>query len=202
MKRKDTLYTDLQADIRIHRPKPKPSRSRANQITPHRCLVSWAAAFISPQQQQQQQKTLYMFLFCVQASKDVNNMTVKMPYQCFINGQFEDAENGKTYDTINPNDGSVSHTSSLSTDRSTRTPTRRVRPLTHSPSLPLLPSPLFPPGHLQGVLRLRGRRGPGSGGGKGGVRQRAVGQDEPQRQRKSALQVSAVAITCAFLPYC
>ncbi|XP_075907562.1 mitochondrial 10-formyltetrahydrofolate dehydrogenase [Nelusetta ayraudi] len=41
------------------------------------------------------------------ASKDVNNMTVKMPYQCFINGQFEDAENGKTYDTINPNDGSV-----------------------------------------------------------------------------------------------
>uniref|UniRef100_A0A7N8YIW2 10-formyltetrahydrofolate dehydrogenase n=1 Tax=Mastacembelus armatus TaxID=205130 RepID=A0A7N8YIW2_9TELE len=38
----------------------------------------------------------------------VNNMTVKMPYQCFINGKFEDAENGKTYDTINPTDGSVS----------------------------------------------------------------------------------------------
>uniref|UniRef100_A0A7N8XTU4 10-formyltetrahydrofolate dehydrogenase n=1 Tax=Mastacembelus armatus TaxID=205130 RepID=A0A7N8XTU4_9TELE len=37
----------------------------------------------------------------------VNNMTVKMPYQCFINGKFEDAENGKTYDTINPTDGSV-----------------------------------------------------------------------------------------------
>lgn len=35
-------------------------------------------------------------------------MTVKMPYQCFINGQFEDAEDGKTYDTINPTDGSVS----------------------------------------------------------------------------------------------
>lgn len=47
---------------------------------------------------------------CIQVSKDVNNMMVKMPYQCFINGQFEDAENGKTYDTINPNDGSVSHT--------------------------------------------------------------------------------------------
>lgn len=45
---------------------------------------------------------------CMQVSRDVNNMTVKMPYQCFINGQFEDAENGKTYDTINPNDGSVS----------------------------------------------------------------------------------------------
>uniref|UniRef100_A0A3P8UVX9 10-formyltetrahydrofolate dehydrogenase n=2 Tax=Cynoglossus semilaevis TaxID=244447 RepID=A0A3P8UVX9_CYNSE len=41
------------------------------------------------------------------ATKDVNNMTVKMPYQCFINGQFEDAENGKAYDTINPTDGSV-----------------------------------------------------------------------------------------------
>lgn len=35
-------------------------------------------------------------------------MTVKMPYQCFINGQFTDAEDGKTYDTINPTDGSVS----------------------------------------------------------------------------------------------
>lgn len=34
-------------------------------------------------------------------------MTLKMPYQCFINGQFEDAENGKTYNTINPTDGSV-----------------------------------------------------------------------------------------------
>ncbi|XP_076578540.1 mitochondrial 10-formyltetrahydrofolate dehydrogenase [Chaetodon auriga] len=41
------------------------------------------------------------------ATKEVNNMTVKMPNQCFINGQFEDAENGKTYDTINPSDGSV-----------------------------------------------------------------------------------------------
>uniref|UniRef100_A0A3P8UCI8 10-formyltetrahydrofolate dehydrogenase n=1 Tax=Amphiprion percula TaxID=161767 RepID=A0A3P8UCI8_AMPPE len=41
------------------------------------------------------------------ATKDVNNMTVKMPSQCFINGGFEDAENSKTYDTINPTDGSV-----------------------------------------------------------------------------------------------
>ncbi|KAE8615184.1 hypothetical protein XENTR_v10008436 [Xenopus tropicalis] len=41
------------------------------------------------------------------ASLNVNNMTVKMPYQCFINGQFADADNGKTYDTINPTDGSV-----------------------------------------------------------------------------------------------
>lgn len=36
-------------------------------------------------------------------------MTVNMPYQCFINGQFTDAEDGKTYDTINPTDGSVSN---------------------------------------------------------------------------------------------
>ncbi|XP_078098735.1 mitochondrial 10-formyltetrahydrofolate dehydrogenase [Sander vitreus] len=41
------------------------------------------------------------------ATKEVNNMTVKMPTQCFINGKFEDAENGKGYDTINPTDGSV-----------------------------------------------------------------------------------------------
>ncbi|KAH0616972.1 hypothetical protein JD844_028500 [Phrynosoma platyrhinos] len=40
-------------------------------------------------------------------SKEVNGMTVKMPYQCFINGQFVDAEDGKTVDTINPTDGSV-----------------------------------------------------------------------------------------------
>lgn len=36
-------------------------------------------------------------------------MMVKMPYQCFINGQFTDADDGKTYDTINPTDGSVSN---------------------------------------------------------------------------------------------
>uniref|UniRef100_A0A671T2B5 Mitochondrial 10-formyltetrahydrofolate dehydrogenase-like n=1 Tax=Sinocyclocheilus anshuiensis TaxID=1608454 RepID=A0A671T2B5_9TELE len=40
-------------------------------------------------------------------TKDVNNMTVKMPYQCFINGKFEDAEDGKTYNTVNPTDGCV-----------------------------------------------------------------------------------------------
>ncbi|KAJ8373659.1 hypothetical protein SKAU_G00042390 [Synaphobranchus kaupii] len=40
-------------------------------------------------------------------TKDVNNMTIKMPHQCFINGRFEEAENGKSYNTINPTDGSV-----------------------------------------------------------------------------------------------
>ncbi|XP_053110063.1 mitochondrial 10-formyltetrahydrofolate dehydrogenase [Hemicordylus capensis] len=48
-------------------------------------------------------------------SKDVNHMTVKMPYQCFINGQFIDAEDGKTYDSINPTDGSVIAKVSLAT---------------------------------------------------------------------------------------
>ncbi|XP_060101565.1 mitochondrial 10-formyltetrahydrofolate dehydrogenase [Heteronotia binoei] len=48
-------------------------------------------------------------------SKDINNMTVKMPYQCFINGQFIDAEDGKTYDSINPTDGSVIAQVSLAT---------------------------------------------------------------------------------------
>uniref|UniRef100_A0A8V5GEB6 10-formyltetrahydrofolate dehydrogenase n=1 Tax=Melopsittacus undulatus TaxID=13146 RepID=A0A8V5GEB6_MELUD len=38
--------------------------------------------------------------------KNTNNMTVNMPYQCFINGQFINADDGKTYDTINPADGS------------------------------------------------------------------------------------------------
>ncbi|MEE6480159.1 hypothetical protein FKM82_012477 [Ascaphus truei] len=41
------------------------------------------------------------------ATRNVNNMTVKMPHQCFINGQFLNADDGKTYDTINPTDGSV-----------------------------------------------------------------------------------------------
>ncbi|XP_041080824.1 cytosolic 10-formyltetrahydrofolate dehydrogenase [Polyodon spathula] len=39
------------------------------------------------------------------AERNVNNMTVKMPHQLFIKGQFVDAEGGKTYQTINPNDG-------------------------------------------------------------------------------------------------
>ncbi|KAL8222028.1 UNVERIFIED_CONTAM: Mitochondrial 10-formyltetrahydrofolate dehydrogenase [Gekko kuhli] len=48
-------------------------------------------------------------------SKDVNDMTIKMPCQCFINGQFIDAEDGKTYDSINPTDGSVIAQVSLAT---------------------------------------------------------------------------------------
>jgi len=35
-------------------------------------------------------------------------MEIQCPHQCFINGQFVDATLGKTYDTINPTDESVS----------------------------------------------------------------------------------------------
>ncbi|XP_059843833.1 mitochondrial 10-formyltetrahydrofolate dehydrogenase isoform X2 [Hypanus sabinus] len=38
---------------------------------------------------------------------DVNNMTLKMPHQCFIDGRFINSEDGKTYNSINPTDGSV-----------------------------------------------------------------------------------------------
>ncbi|XP_061419040.1 mitochondrial 10-formyltetrahydrofolate dehydrogenase-like [Lethenteron reissneri] len=39
--------------------------------------------------------------------KEVNNLTVRIPHQCFIDGKFVDAETSKTYDTVNPTDGSV-----------------------------------------------------------------------------------------------
>lgn len=46
--------------------------------------------------------------------KSINNMTIKMPHQLFIDGEFVDAEGGKTYKTINPNDGMVSNQQSSS----------------------------------------------------------------------------------------
>uniref|UniRef100_A0A674D4L4 10-formyltetrahydrofolate dehydrogenase n=1 Tax=Salmo trutta TaxID=8032 RepID=A0A674D4L4_SALTR len=39
--------------------------------------------------------------------KNINNMTIRMPHQLFINGEFVDAEGGKTYKTINPTDGTA-----------------------------------------------------------------------------------------------
>uniref|UniRef100_A0A673NNE5 10-formyltetrahydrofolate dehydrogenase n=1 Tax=Sinocyclocheilus rhinocerous TaxID=307959 RepID=A0A673NNE5_9TELE len=39
--------------------------------------------------------------------KKLNNMTIRIPHQLFINGEFVDAEEGKTYKTINPTDGQV-----------------------------------------------------------------------------------------------
>jgi formyltetrahydrofolate dehydrogenase len=38
---------------------------------------------------------------------EVNDMTIHMPYQLFIDGEFADAHHGKTFDSINPTDGSV-----------------------------------------------------------------------------------------------
>lgn len=38
----------------------------------------------------------------------MNKLTLQMPYQLFIGGEFVDAEGSKTYNTINPTDGSVS----------------------------------------------------------------------------------------------
>ena len=48
-----------------------------------------------------------VYNFTPQVEKNINNMTVKMPHQLFINGEFVDAEGGKTYKTINPTDGTV-----------------------------------------------------------------------------------------------
>lgn len=49
---------------------------------------------------------VYTLVIC-QVEKSINNMSVKMPHQLFIDGEFVDAEGGKTYKTINPTDGSV-----------------------------------------------------------------------------------------------
>lgn len=38
----------------------------------------------------------------------MNKLTLRMPHQLFIGGTFVDAEGAKTYETINPTDGSVS----------------------------------------------------------------------------------------------
>uniref|UniRef100_A0A8C1ZGP5 10-formyltetrahydrofolate dehydrogenase n=1 Tax=Cyprinus carpio TaxID=7962 RepID=A0A8C1ZGP5_CYPCA len=45
--------------------------------------------------------------------KTLNNMTIRIPHQLFINGEFVDAEGGKTYKTINPTDGQVHGTQIL-----------------------------------------------------------------------------------------
>ncbi|XP_051874090.1 cytosolic 10-formyltetrahydrofolate dehydrogenase [Pristis pectinata] len=38
---------------------------------------------------------------------NINNLTIRMPHQAFINGEFVDAEGGNWYNAINPTDGSV-----------------------------------------------------------------------------------------------
>lgn len=49
----------------------------------------------------------FALLSFAQVEKSINNMSVKMPHQLFIDGEFVDAEGGKTYKTINPTDGLV-----------------------------------------------------------------------------------------------
>lgn len=44
----------------------------------------------------------------LQVEKTVNKLTLRIPHQLFIGGSFMDAESGKTFDTINPTDESVS----------------------------------------------------------------------------------------------
>ena len=48
------------------------------------------------------------FNLFIKVDMDVNHMTIQMPHQLFINGEFVDSSNGRTFDTINPTDGSVS----------------------------------------------------------------------------------------------
>jgi len=44
---------------------------------------------------------------CETIEMDVNKMTINMPYQLFINGEFVDSESGRTFETINPTDETV-----------------------------------------------------------------------------------------------
>ncbi|XP_069499493.1 cytosolic 10-formyltetrahydrofolate dehydrogenase isoform X1 [Ambystoma mexicanum] len=39
--------------------------------------------------------------------RNINTMTIRMPHQLFVNGQFLNAEGDKTYETINPTDGTA-----------------------------------------------------------------------------------------------
>lgn len=43
----------------------------------------------------------------LQVEMNINNMTIRMPHQLFINGEFVEAEGGKTYKTINPTTAEV-----------------------------------------------------------------------------------------------
>ena len=42
-----------------------------------------------------------------QVQMRVNNMDLSFPHQCFIDNEFVDSSDGRTFDTINPNDESV-----------------------------------------------------------------------------------------------
>ena len=49
----------------------------------------------------------YLFFFVLQVKLHVNDMDIEFPNQIFINNDFMDSEDGKTFDTINPADESV-----------------------------------------------------------------------------------------------
>lgn len=44
----------------------------------------------------------------IQVTKNVNNMTIDFPHQLFIDNEFVDSSDGKTFKTVNPADESVS----------------------------------------------------------------------------------------------
>uniref|UniRef100_A0A8C1QC45 10-formyltetrahydrofolate dehydrogenase n=1 Tax=Cyprinus carpio TaxID=7962 RepID=A0A8C1QC45_CYPCA len=55
--------------------------------------------------EQMRVKIYHSFHYKNSRKKTLNNMTIRIPHQLFINGEFVDAEGGKTYKTINPTDG-------------------------------------------------------------------------------------------------
>lgn len=63
--------------------------------------------FVSYGYVERKQPCVNVYHLPAQVEKSINNMTIKMPHQLFINGEFVDAEGGKTYKTINPTDGTV-----------------------------------------------------------------------------------------------
>ena len=51
-----------------------------------------------------------MIVFHFQTTAEVNGKQIQMPNQLFINGEFVEAQSGKTFETINPTDESVRET--------------------------------------------------------------------------------------------
>lgn len=74
----------------------------------------------------------------------MNKLTLQMPHQLFIGGTFVDAEGTKTYETINPTDGSVS----AGPAPASLLPPTVTPPMTYSPPSPHLASGGPSPGGL------------------------------------------------------
>lgn len=71
------------------------------------CVIRSNAPLLSITERGSRKTFIHSLCYTPQVEKNINNMTVKMPHQLFINGEFVDAEGGKTYKTINPCDGMV-----------------------------------------------------------------------------------------------